>query len=195
MFDKKNNNDKKYVTDKTLLKSIPDMIQKVGSKTEVFNQLKESLPTHQLGSLAKRIAAVATDDTKKQNRIPVYLLILLTLINFLQGILNYTANANHYTIVHLISVIIVSIIYILFLYGFARIKLFAFTTAVSLYTIGLVLSLYNLFFHPHSIQTLSFVGNIITLIFLHLLRKKIFPEITFWGSVKTDKEKKYIFST
>ena len=187
--------DKVTISDKAILDSIPQLIQKTGSKTEVFNQLKESLPSYQLSSLARRVAAFTTDDAKKQNRFPVYLLILLTLINFLQGILNYTANAKYYSIEHLIFVIIASIIYVLFLYGFVRIKLFAFTTAVSLYSIGLVLSLYNLYFHPHSIQTLGFIGNIITIIFLHLLRKKIFPEITFWGSVKTNKEKNYVFST
>jgi len=187
--------DKVTVTDKAILDSIPQLIQKTGSKTEVFNQIKKSLPGYQLSSLAKRIAAFTTDDTRKQNRIPVYLLILLTLINFLQGILNYAGNARYYSIEQLIFVIIASIIYVLFIYGFVRIKLFAFTTAVSLCTIGLVLSLYNLFYHPHSIQTLNFIGNIITLIFLHLLRKKILPEITFWGSVKTNKEKNYVFST
>lgn len=185
------------VYDKSILKSIPRMIRETGSKTEVYNRLKDKIPEYQNNSLARRIAAYTTDEIQKKFRTPVYILVLLCAIYAISelGSLYVTFKHNLLAFPVLFVAALILGLTIVFIFGFLKYKLFAYTTAISLCSLSFISIAINLFFTPDLQTAVSFVHTIITIMFLHFLRKNLFPEITFWGNVRSDKEKVFKFSS
>lgn len=185
------------VVDKSVLKEIPDMVRECGSKMEVYNRLKDKIPGYQNNSLARRIAAVTTEETRSKNKIPVLLLILQTVISVIFAIANLIkfVPANMFTTPILIIAALYLIVTALFIYGYASCKLFVYSTAISLYSLSVAVTLALMLFKPETKTAISLFSSAIILVFLTLLRKSIFPEITFWGNVKPDKETDFKFSS
>ena len=185
------------VYDKSILKSIPRMIEETGSKTEVYNRLKDKIPEYQNNSLARRIAACTTDEMKKKFSIAVYLLVLLCSIYAISELSSLYVTFKHdlftFPVIFVTSLIVG--LTLAFIWGFLKYKLFAYTTAISLCSLSFISITINLFYTPDLQTAVSFIHTIITITFLHFLRKNLFPEITFWGNVRSDKDKEFKFSS
>ena len=178
MFDKTN-------PTKAVIGDIADLTNRSIPKMEIFQQMKLKYPQYDQDSIAKGIASFIPENIKKKYRIHSYLLSLFVLIGIIFSlIIPYLPRTNLSPILFWIGRVIVLIIAIFFVNGFLRFKLFYYTTAVSLYSIYLLLVIYNLLVYPiTTILLISQIGIVVTFMFLYLLRKQIFPNIGLWGNV------------
>lgn len=170
---------------KEVEKYISDSIKSGVSKNEIYSQVKSKYPTYDDDSIAKKIASYIKEDVKKRNVIHTYILAIFVIISLVFGFITPSFYSSQTMQIYVWSWrIILGIIAIFFIIGFLQFKLFYYTTAVSLYSLYLVLLVYNLFVYPISLLlVISSVGTVITFIYLYLLRKRIFPNISLWGTV------------
>ena len=188
MFDKVN-------PSKEVMNSISELIYQSVPKSEIFSQVKSKYPNYDQGVIAKGIASFIGEDVKRKYKIHSYLLSVFVIISTLSWSISPLTLNNYSPVFYWILRAVISLISILFIVGFLRFKLFYYTTAVSIYSINLLSLVYLWLAYPiSSILVISSVGNIITLIYLYLLRKQIFPSIDYWGNVK-EKNGNYVFST
>jgi hypothetical protein len=181
MFDKTNSS-------KDVMKSISESINNSVPKIEIFQQMKSKYPQCDQDAIAKDIASFISEDVKRNNVIHSYILSFFVVISIIFVFITpslYTLQVAK--IFDWSWRIIIGILAIYFIIGFIQFKLFYYTTAVSLYSLYLLLIIYNLLVYPiTSILIISSVGTIITFIYLYLLRNRIFPNIDLWGKVKKE---------
>ncbi len=175
--------------------AISEMHKNSISKSEIFNQLSDKYPDFPKDTLAKNISSFITEKVKYENRIPVYLLVASVLISIFFGVINFTFIVQkEYFVISLTAALIIWCLMILFAQGFYKYKLFYYTTAVSLYSLLIPYSVFViLFVRTSGNLLLELIITIINLLFIYLLRANIFPNINFWGNVKKDENKNYIF--
>ncbi|MEW5843109.1 MAG: hypothetical protein AB1775_07580 [Bacteroidota bacterium] len=183
------------VPKKDVIETISRMIKNAVPKEEIFSSVKNRYSEFNPDVLALRISAFVSDEIKSKYKLPVYLLVVSMIVDMVFGLLSLISMPPKKLVaaVWVVSVLFY-IISILFIAGFLRYKLTYFTTAVSLYSLFLLLVIHGWIVYPFSgmlvLQTLDVV---LTLLFLVLLRKSIFPNINFWGNVKKGVNKNYIF--
>lgn len=180
---------------KEVWEAISEMHKNSISKFEIFNQLSGKYPDFPKDTLAKSISSFITEKVKYENRIPVYLLVASVIISIFFGVINFSFIVQkEYFVITLMAALIIWCLMILFAQGFYKYKLFFYTTAVSLYSLLIPYSvLVILFVRTSGNLVLELLITIINLLFIYLLRANIFPNINFWGNVKKDKNKNYIF--
>lgn len=183
------------VPKKDVIETISRMIKNAVPKDEIFSSVKNRYSGFNPDALALRISAFVSDEIKRKNKLPVYLLVASMIVDMFFGLLTLINMPPQklITAVWVLSALFY-VVHILFIVGFLRYKLAYFTTAVSLYSLFLFLVIHGWIVYPFSgmlvLQTLDVV---FTLLFLALLRKSIFPNINFWGNVKKGVNKNYIF--
>ncbi|MEW6196758.1 MAG: hypothetical protein AB1521_16550 [Bacteroidota bacterium] len=170
---------------KEVEKYISDSITSGVPKNEIYSQVKSKYPAYDDDSVAKKIASYIKEDVKKRNVIYTYILAIFVIISLVFSFITPSFYSSQAMQIYDWSWrIIVGIIAIFFIIGFLQFKLFYYTTAVSLYSLYLVLLLYNFFVYPISLLLIiSSVGTVVTFVYLYLLRKRIFPNISLWGTV------------
>ena len=180
---------------KEVIKSISELIDKSVPKSEIFHQVSSKFPQCDKGAIAKGIASFIGEDVKRKYKIHSYLLAIFVIVSILSLSISPLNPTNYSATYYWVLRIFVSAISILFIVGFLRFKLFYYTTAVSIYSFYLLTMVYLWLVYPISfILILSSISNMVTLIYLYLLRKQVFPNIDFWGNVKKENGY-YIFST
>ena len=170
---------------KNVLRSISELISKNVPKQEIFLKVKLNHPELNDDVIARGIASFIPEDVKNKYRIHSYLLSLIVIINAIFSLLvpNPSRTDSQFILSWGVKVIFI-IIVIFFINGFLRFKLFYYSTAVSLYSLYLLMVIYNFIVYPISaIFLIVQIGIVLTFLFLYLLRKQIFPNIGFWGNV------------
>jgi uncharacterized membrane protein len=164
---------------------ISDSIKNGVPKSEIFAQVKSKYPNYNEDSIAKKIAAYIEEDAKRGNVIHSYNLAALFFVSLITTFASsYTSLSSVLQIYNLVWKIIIGIICLFFIIGFLRFKLFYYTTAVSIYTLYLIWVIYNLIIYPISLLLIVWsIGIVLTLLYLILIRKRLFPNINFWGNV------------
>ncbi len=173
---------------KEVEKFISDSIKNGIPKNEIFSQIKSQHPEYFEDDIAKKIAAFIDDDVKKRNVVHSYILTLLLIISFIFLIIKPITVAPLGLQIFFWSLkIIFGIIALFFIVGILRFKLFYYTTLVSLYSFYLLIVIYNLISYPISLLLVIYsIGTVLTLIYLILIRKRLFPNINFWGNVNKE---------
>lgn len=166
----------KFISD-SLINGIP--------KNEIFSQIKSQHPDYFEDDIAKKIASFIDDDVKKKNVIHSYILAVLLVVSLIfLSIKPITVTLLGLQIFFLFLKIFFGIIALFFIIGILRFKLFYYTTLVSLYSFYLLTVIYNLISYPISLLLVVYsVGTVLTLLYLILIRKRLFPNINFWGNV------------
>ena len=175
--------------------TISRMIKNAVPKDEIFSSIRNRYPEYHPDFIAKNVSAVVSEETKQKNKIPVYLLVVSIIIAVGFSLLTLiSAPPQKSAALVWVVTVFFYIICIFFIAGFLRYKLAYFTTAVSLYSLFLFLEIHGWIIYPFSsILVLRMLDVVLTLLFLVLLRKSIFPNINFWGNVKKGVNKNYIF--
>lgn len=170
---------------KEVEKFISDSINNGIPKSEIFSQVKSKHPEYLEEDIAKKIASFINEEVKKSNVIHSYILSALVLVSIIFAFTNsYTLAPKGLQIFYIVLKITIGIIALFFIVGFLRFKLFYYTTAVSLYTFYLILVIYNLIAYPiSSLLIVWSIGIVLTLLYLILIRKRLFPNIYFGGNV------------
>ncbi|GEM_PF-3106540 len=175
--------------------SISSMIDNSIPKSEIFNELSNKYPNYSKDLLAKNISSQVYKEDKVKYRIPIYLLAVTILLNILFGISNFILYPPKSNLdLYLTIAILLWSFKILFLYGFLKYKLIFYSTAVILYTIySPILLLILLSNRMKGSIFLELLLATFTWLFIHLLKSYIFPNINYWGKIKTDRYLDYIF--
>lgn len=170
---------------KIVEKFISDSINNGVPKSEIFFQVKSQHPQYSDDDIAKKIASFINEDVKKSNAIHTYILATLVIISIIFAFTNsYTSAHKELQIFDMVWKIIIGIIGLFFIIGFLRFKLFYYTTAVSLYSLYLLWVIYLLLTYPISLLLIIFsIGTVLTLLYLIMIRKRLFPNINFGGNV------------
>ncbi|MBS3946585.1 MAG: hypothetical protein KGZ42_13860 [Melioribacter sp.] len=170
---------------KEVEKFISDSINNGIPKSEIFSQVKSQHPEYVEEDIAKKISSFINEDVKKSNAIHSYILSALVIVSIFFAFTNsYTFAPQRLQIFYMVWKIIIGIIALFFIIGFLRFKLFYYTTAVSLYTFYLILVIYNLIAYSISLLLIVWsIGIVLTLIYLILIPKRLFPNVNFGGNV------------
>lgn len=164
---------------------ISDSIKNGIPKNEIFSQIKSQHPNYFEDDIAKIIASFIDDDVKKKNVIHSYILTTLVIASLIFMFTNSATLAPQAMQIYQLTLqIFAGIASVFFIIGFLRFKLFYYTTAVSLYSLVMLRVIYNLFAYTISLLLIvSSIGIVLTLLYLILIRKLLFPNINFWGNV------------
>jgi hypothetical protein len=182
------------VSDKSVMNVIERMFSNSVSKADIFNNLKYSYIRFTPESLAVKISSFITPEIKKKNRIPVYILAVVLIIRLCFSIVNFISFPQiRFIAIHWIVSIIIWSITIMFLIGFLRYKLSYYTAAVSIYTFIVLFAAIKMFNQNGIMILLNLLCEVLTLIFLVLLRKRLFPNINLFGHVRKDGNKNFVF--
>lgn len=179
---------------KDVMNTISDLIKSSLSKEEVFQETISKYPHYDQESIAKGITAFISSNVKEKYKIHAYILSLFLLVSLFFAFISPPHRTDTISLIFYWSGrLIFLVIAIYFIRGFINAKLWYYTTAISYYSLYILVIAYNWFVFPFSIQLILSTGLIITtFIYLYLLRSKMFPNINFWGNVKKV-EGKYIF--
>lgn len=128
------------------------------------------------------------------------MLITSLIIWYITHLVSFFYNTNNKEIIKIPVIIIIvtvfsTILEFLWVYGFIKFKLFAYTTAISLWSLNIICFFIYFLYNINGMTIFDLIYISIILIFLQLLRNALFPEINFWGNVRMDKTLKYIFSS
>jgi hypothetical protein len=182
------------VPDKNVMDNIARMMNNSVSKADIFNSLKYNYIQFTQESLAVKISSFIASEVKQKFKIPVDLLAAVITIRLFSSIVSFLSSPQlKFSLLHWVIAIAVWSVILILMTGILRYQLSSYSRAISLYSIVILLEVIRHVSQPSPLGFLDLIGEILILIFLLLLRKKIFPNINLWGHVLKDANKNFIF--
>ncbi len=170
---------------KQIMNLISGLIAKQISKQEIFRQVAEENPALNHDSIAIALSSIIKSEEKRKYKFHAYVLSLLFLVNIIFVLLLMPQRHGDSSLIfYWIGRIFVLFLSFLFINGFLHFKLWWYTTAISYYSLWVILIIYYWFTFPLSnILIISSISTIVLFLYLYFLRMKLFPNINFWGKV------------